>query len=248
MSSTVSIAFGAVKYTTPSRLPEMLMTPVYSCTAGEPSIRYGEPIEAGCCAATSKKFVVPSTKVLSSCSYSMAVAMLPQQLRDRFVQLPVGEGLVEEAIRAALHRFDGRRFVRQRRDDQDADGGLHRDQPGNALDAIHVRHGDVHGHHVRIGPPEEIERLDAIGGGADQLQLLELLGALDTATHEVRVIDDHQLEGSLAVATHGAVAPACARPAAHATAVLTASAAGRTILKRVNLPGWVLTPILPPSA
>jgi len=31
----------------------------------------GEPIEAGCCAATSKKFVVPSTKVLSSCSCSM---------------------------------------------------------------------------------------------------------------------------------------------------------------------------------
>ena len=28
ISSTVSIAFGAVKYTTPSRLPEMLMTPV----------------------------------------------------------------------------------------------------------------------------------------------------------------------------------------------------------------------------
>ena len=75
ISSTVSIALGAVKYTTPSRFPEMLMTPVYSCTAGEPSIRYGEPIEAGCCAATSKKFVVPSTKVLSSCSCSMG--MLP---------------------------------------------------------------------------------------------------------------------------------------------------------------------------
>src|SRR5207253_984801 len=39
ISSTVSIALGAVKYTTPSRFPEMLMTPVYSCTAGEPSIR-----------------------------------------------------------------------------------------------------------------------------------------------------------------------------------------------------------------
>src|SRR2546422_5495612 len=46
---------GAVKYTTPSRFPEMLMTPVYSCTAGEPSIRYGEPIEAGCCAARSEE-------------------------------------------------------------------------------------------------------------------------------------------------------------------------------------------------
>ena len=75
ISSTVSMALGAVKYTAPSRLPEMLMTPVYSCTEGEPSIRYGEPIEAGCCAVTSKKFVVPSTKVLSSCSCSMG--MLP---------------------------------------------------------------------------------------------------------------------------------------------------------------------------
>src|SRR5215472_9514133 len=138
MSSTVSIAFGAVKYTTPSRLPEILMTPVYSCTEGEPSIRYGEPIEAGCCVATSKKFVVPSTNVFSSCSYSMGVGVLTHQLRDRFVQLPVGEGLVEEAVRAALHRFDGCRLVRQRRDHQDADGRLHRDQPGNALDAIHV--------------------------------------------------------------------------------------------------------------
>src|SRR5881275_1017545 len=77
ISSTVSIALGAVKYTTPSRFPEMLMTPVYSCTAGEPSIRYGEPIEAGCCAATSKKFVVPSTKVFSSCSYSMVGCLAP---------------------------------------------------------------------------------------------------------------------------------------------------------------------------
>src|SRR5579862_7640930 len=76
ISSTVSMALGAVKYTTPSRLPEMLMRPVYSCTEGEPSIRYGEPIEAGCWAATSKKFVVPSTKVLSSCSYSMGVEFL----------------------------------------------------------------------------------------------------------------------------------------------------------------------------
>ena len=39
ISSTVSMALGAVKYTTPSRLPEILMTPVYSCTAGTPSIR-----------------------------------------------------------------------------------------------------------------------------------------------------------------------------------------------------------------
>ncbi len=55
ISSTVSIAFGAVKYTTPSRLPVMQMTPVYSCTEGDPSVtRYGEPIEAGCWAATSK--------------------------------------------------------------------------------------------------------------------------------------------------------------------------------------------------
>ena len=38
------------------------------------------------------------------------------------------------------------------------------------------------------------------------------------------------------------------RQLAQATAVLAASAAGSTILKRVNLPGWVLTPILPPSA
>src|SRR5580765_2499278 len=115
ISSTVSMALGAVKYTTPSRLPEMLMTPVYSCTAGEPSMRYGEPIEAGCCAATSKKFVVPSTKVFSSCSYNMGVGFRvggsTHELGDRLVQLPIRERLVEEAVRAALHGLDCSGFV-----------------------------------------------------------------------------------------------------------------------------------------
>src|ERR1700739_3696965 len=126
ISSTVSMALGAVKYTTPSRLPEMLITPVYSCTAGGPSIRYGEPIVAGCCAAISKKFVVPSTKVLSSCSCSMMVTCAPltHQIRDRFVQLPVGERLVEKAIGPPFHRFDRGGLVRQRRDYQDPDRGL----------------------------------------------------------------------------------------------------------------------------
>src|SRR4029077_17509381 len=124
------------------------MTPVYSCTEGEPSIRYGEPIEAGCCAATSKKFVVPSTNVFSSCSYNMGVgfrvAVSTHELGDRFVQLPVGERLVEEAVRAALHGLDGGSLVGQRRDHQDADRGLQGDQLADALDAVHLRHGDVH--------------------------------------------------------------------------------------------------------
>src|SRR6201993_5148898 len=166
ISSTVSIALGAVKYTTPSRLPEILMTPVYSWTEGAPSRRWGEPMVAGCCAATSKKFVVPSTNVLSSCSYSIAWAFLvayqrmvslAQELGDRFVQLPVAERLVEEAIRAPLHGFDSSGLVGQRRDHQDADGRFHLHQSADALDAIHVRHGDVHGHNIRVGPLEQIE-------------------------------------------------------------------------------------------
>src|SRR6266699_2928567 len=182
-------------------LPEMLMTPVYSCTAGEPSIRYGEPIEAGCCAATSKKFVVPSTKVLSSCSYSMVGCFpraLAHELCDGLVQLPVGEGLVEEAVRALLHRLHRGRLVGQSRDHEDAHRGLHGHESRDALDAVHLRHGDVHGHDVRVGLLEELERLEPVAGGAHQLELLEPLRALDTPAHDVRVVDDHQLERALA--------------------------------------------------
>src|ERR1700730_17575612 len=205
ISSTVSMALEAVKYTTPSRLPEMLMTPVYSCTAGEPSIRAGEPIEAGCCAATSKKFVVPSTKVLSSCSCSMTDASrlaLAHEIRDGFVQLPVGEGLVEEAIRAALHRLHRRRLVCQRRDHQDPHRGLQGDELTDALDAVHARHGEIHGLHVRIGLLEQLDGLEPVGGRAHQLQVLELLRTFDAPAHDVRVVDDHQLEGSFSVAVH----------------------------------------------
>src|SRR5215472_844754 len=206
ISSTVSIAFGAVKYTTPSRFPEILITPVYSCTEGEPSIRYGEPIEAGCCAATSKKFVVPSTNVLSSCSYNMGVGVLTHELRNRLVQLPVGEGLVEEAVRAALHRLDGGRLVRQRRDHQDTHGRLESNQLADALDAVHARHGQVHGYHIRVGLLEELDRFLAVGGRADQVQILELLRTLYAPAHDVGIIDDHQLVVAFTVAAHAAVA------------------------------------------
>src|SRR5882762_2075688 len=178
MRSTVSMAFGAVKYTTPSRLPEMLMMPVYSCTAGAVSMRYGEPIEAGCCAATSKKFVVPSTKVFSSCSCSIVRSLTwarsSDELSDGFVQLTVGEGLVEKAVRALLHRLDRRRLVRERGDHQNPHGGLQGDQPRDALYAVHLRHREIHGHEVRVGPAEQLERLQAVARGADELELLEL--------------------------------------------------------------------------
>src|SRR5437016_5589664 len=207
MRSTVSMAFGAVKYTTPSRLPEMLMMPVYSCTDGALSMRYGEPIEAGCCAATSKKFVVPSTKVFSSCSCNIVGSLKwprsSEQLGERFVQLAVGEGLVEKAVRALLHRLDRRRLVRERGDHQNPHGGLQRDQSRDALYAVHLRHGEIHGDEVRVGPAEQLERLHAVARGADELELLELLRALDTSAHDAGIIDDQQLEGALAVAVGG---------------------------------------------
>src|SRR4029077_11152053 len=202
MSSTVSIALGAVKYTTPSRLPEILMMPVYSCTEGEPSMRYGEPIEAGCWAATSKKFVVPSTKVLSSCSYSICggpLASLAHQLGKSFIQLPVGEGFVQKAVRTLFHGLDRGGLVGQGRDHEDAYRRLQLHQPADALDAVHARHGQVHSHHVRVGLPEQLQRLLAVAGGTHQFQLLELLRALDAPAHDVRVVHDHELEGALAV-------------------------------------------------
>ena len=51
---------------------------------------------------------------------------------------------------------------------------LHRHQPGDALDAIHVRHGDVHGHHIRISPLEQIESLkERTFGGTNKEALRE---------------------------------------------------------------------------
>src|SRR6267378_1306276 len=176
---------------------------------------------------------------------------LAHEIRDGFVQLPVGEGFVEEAIRAPLHRLHRRRLVCQRRDHQDPHRGLEGDELTDALDAVHARHGEIHGHHVRVGLLEQLEGLEPVGGRAHQLQVLELLRTFDAPAHDVRVVDDHQLEGSFAVAVHRcsvAVAHERRRQAPQATAVLTAWAAGRTILKRVKRPGWVLTPILPPSA
>ena len=173
---------------------------------------------------------------------------LSDELRDRLVQLPIGERLVEKTVRPFLHRLHRRGLVRKRRDHQDPHRRLQLHQLRDALDAVHLRHGQIHRDHVRVGLPEQLDRLQAVAGRADELELVELLRALDPPAHDVRVIDDHQLERSrLPLRSLRFHSRAHVRHQT-ATAVLAASAAGRTILKRVNLPGFVLTPILPPSA
>src|SRR6185312_1232817 len=169
------------------------------------------------------------------------MGLFSDELRDRLVQLPIGKGLVEEAVRSLLHRLHGRGLVRERRDHQDAHRRLQLHQLGDAFNAIHLRHCQIHGDHIRVVLPEQLQCLQAIAGSPHELDLIELLRAFDAPAHDVRVIDDHELQGS------GHVGSLSFTGALQATA-LASSAAGRTILKRVNFPGLVLTPILPPSA
>ena len=93
-----------------------------------------------------------------------------QQLIKSIRELAVGEWLAQETVGAALHRFDGRGLVGERAHDQDQHLGLDRDQLFHALDAIHLRHGDVHRHDVRLGAAEQLHRLLAVAGRADELQ------------------------------------------------------------------------------
>ena len=86
------------------------------------------------------------------------------QFFQRVVQLTVGKRLVQETIRALPHGFDGRRLVRERRDHQDQNVRLDGDDTFDALDAVHVRHRDVHRDDVRVGLAEELERIEAVGG------------------------------------------------------------------------------------
>jgi hypothetical protein len=129
-----------------------------------------------------------------SCSSSIVPSGPGDQLFERVVQLAVGERLVEEAVRALLHGLYCGGLVGERRDHQDQNVRLHLDQARDALDAVHLRHGDVHGDDVGVGLPEELQGLEAVAREPDDLQPIDLLGALDAPADDVRVVHDKQLE------------------------------------------------------
>src|SRR5262249_16270451 len=87
-------------------------------------------------------------------------------------------------------------------------------------------------------------RLLAVAGRADELQPRALVRALDLATHDVRVVDDHQLERCNSVQS---ATPVVLEGLAQAARDALAEA-GSQMRKRPNPPTVVDTPTLPPSS
>jgi hypothetical protein len=83
--------------------------------------------------------------------------------------LAIGEGLAKEAIRATFQSFDRSSFVRQRRDYQNKDVTFDRDELFYALDTVHFRHRNVHGHYVARFFFEGFDGKSSVGRGGDYL-------------------------------------------------------------------------------
>src|SRR6201996_1265026 len=139
---------------------------------------------------------------MSSAPVPATSCLLSYEVCNRLVQLTIGERLVEKSVRPFLHCLHCCCLVRQGRDHEDPYRGFQLHQFRYALDSIHLRHGEIHRHHIRIHLPEQLDGLESITGCTDQLQLVELLRALDTSAHDIRIVDDHQLIRPFCTAVH----------------------------------------------
>ena len=105
-----------------------------------------------------------------------------------------GRGVLEEV--AAGARLDGPDDVGIRvvgGQDEDLRGVGPRGDPGRRLGAVHDRHPQVHEHDVGTQPRHQRERLGAVGGLADHLEVALLAEHRDHAgPHQGVVVDDEQ--------------------------------------------------------
>src|SRR3981081_3147151 len=131
---------------------------------------------------------------MSSAPVRATSFLLSYEVRNRLVELTVSERLVEEAVRSFLHSFDRCCLVRKGRDHEYPYRRLQLHQLRNSLDPIHLRHREVHRHNVRVRLPEQLERLEAVAGRTDQLELVKLLRALKPSTHDIGIVNDHKLK------------------------------------------------------
>src|SRR6185437_7202718 len=121
-----------------------------------------------------------------------------------------------------------------RRDHQDQDVRIALHELLDALAAVHLGHGQVHGHDGRPQLLVQLERLAAVAGCTDELDARQVLHALDAPADDVGVIHDHQ--------------PVRHR-LAHATDAAEPSAScGSRTLKRVYSPAAEATSIRPPAS
>src|SRR5271168_4494135 len=120
----------------------------------------------------------------TSVSYGMLVFYAPvcsvsNELAQRIVKLPVGEGFAKKAAGALLERLHSGELVRECRDHQDADVRITLDQPLDALSAIHLGHRKIHRNDGRLHLFVQRERLFAVAGGADKIDIRQIVGPLD---------------------------------------------------------------------
>src|ERR1700690_79733 len=168
------------------------------------------------------------------------MSCVQQQFLQSVVELPIGERFAEKAIRAFFDRLHRGGLVGERRDDEYQHLGIDRHQLLNALDAVHFRHRQIHGHNVRPSAVEQLNRLAPVARRPDDLQSIDLLRTLDAPANDVRIIDDHQFEGRLR----------SARSVHHAASVtlIRLDGSGRDTEIRVNLPGRVPILTRPPAS
>src|SRR5580704_477842 len=101
-----------------------------------------------------------SPRRMSSAPVPATSLLLSYEVRNRLVELPVSERLVEKTVRSFLHRLDRCCLVRERRDHEYPDGRFQLNQLRDALDPVHLRHREIHRHDVRVRLLEELNGLE----------------------------------------------------------------------------------------
>src|SRR5262249_4842751 len=119
-------------------------------------------------------------------------------------QLPGRHVLEQEAARADTQRLvDVLVQIKGRENEHAALDAAQQDAPGR-LDPVHGRHTDVHQDDVREQPLRQLDRLAAVAGLADDLDVV--LGAEDHAeavAHERLVVAEENADDHRSVAANG---------------------------------------------
>ena len=129
------------------------------------------------------------TRRVTSGANSVPVSGRPDGV-DELVGLAV---LQQEPARAGAQPGEHVVVAIERREDDDPrrPGAARDDAPGR-LDPVHARHLHVHEHDVWPGARDHLERLLAVGGLPDDLDVvLDREHQLETRAHEPLVVDEH---------------------------------------------------------
>ena len=126
----------------------------------------------------------PSSRAARSCGASTALPAYTVRIASRSITgvVPLSRNPLAPyriAVAARSSRLKVVSTITRTGCSRRADPLGQEDLPGR-LDAVHLRHPDVHQHHVRGQLVDQADRLDAVGGRADDLE--PVLGVDDTRT------------------------------------------------------------------